>query len=1106
MSRKEKANNQAEILIVEDSPTQAEQLKYILEEEGHHISVAYNGKEALSSINKHKPTIVVSDIVMPEMDGYQLCRHIKTEEKLDEIPVILLTALSDPKDVVRGLECGADNFIVKPYDEKYLLSRIQYILTNLELRKKEKTQLGVQLFFGGRKYFITSERQQILDLLLSTYETAVQKNNELIKAQDELRTLNDKLEEKVGERTVALEAEIIERKRVEENLRKSERGLNEAQRIAQLGNWEWDIEKNEVYWSEGIPPIFGLVPKESDVSYETFLNSVHPEDREFVKKSVNDALYEKKPYTIEHRIMQPDGSVRIVHEEGKVRYSETGKPIRMFGTVQDITERKQAEQALRESEDRYRDLVENSQDLICTHDLQGNFLSVNPAAAKLLGYDRSTILSMNVRDILAPEVRDEFPSYLDTIRKQGHAKGLMLIQTATGEKRILEYNNTLRTEGVASPIVRAINHDITERERAEQALRESEERYRILVETSPDAITLFDLNLNIIMVNQTTLSLFGYGRQEEVIGKSVLNYLVPEQLARAREDIGRLLETGSIGTVEYTLLKKDGTRFPAELRASLITDREKKPSAILCVIRNITERKQAEEALRNREQEIRVIAENVPALFSYVGTDGRYCFVNKRYEEWFGVPQTEVIGKHFREILGGATYEIIKGHVERVLTGHRVHYEEVLPYSYGGTRYVSGDYVPDRDDSGKVKGFFVLVTDITERKRAEEEMAALQEQLRQSQKMEAIGQLAGGVAHDFNNLLTIIKGYSQLSLTELREEDPLKENLKEVGKAADQAARLTRQILAFSRRQMMEMKVLDLNTILRDLDKMLRRVIGEDVELVTLLAGELGRARTDPGQVEQVIMNLAVNARDAMPHGGKLTIETANVELDEEYARNHIAVKPGDYVMLAVSDTGVGMTPEVRDRVFEPFFTTKEKSKGTGLGLSTVYGIVKQSGGNIWVYSEPNHGTTFKIYLPRVDEPLEELKQEVVRERIHRGGETILLVEDEAEVRKLAARVLEKQGYTVLEARNGEEALFLFQNKKEPIHLILTDVVMPQMGGPQLVEQLRQVRQDIKVLYMSGYTDNSITHQGVLEKGMNYIQKPFTIDGLTRKVREVLDM
>jgi CheY-like chemotaxis protein len=371
--------------------------------------------------------------------------------------------------------------------------------------------------------------------------------------------------------------------------------------------------------------------------------------------------------------------------------------------------------------------------------------------------------------------------------------------------------------------------------------------------------------------------------------------------------------------------------------------------------------------------------------------------------------------------------------------------------------------------------------------------------------MEAIGRLAGGIAHDFNNLLTVIKGYSQLSLLGLKEDSPLRGNIEEINRATDRSADLIRQLLIFSRRQVMEMRVLDLNILLQNLDKMLRRVIGEDIELVTLLAEDPGRVKTDPGQIEQVILNLAVNARDAMPSGGKLTIETANVELDETYARRHVAVTPGRYVMLAVSDTGVGMTPEVRDRVFEPFFTTKEKGKGTGLGLSTVYGIVKQSEGNIWIYSEPGHGTIFKIYLPQAEGLLEEVKEKVVGEELPRGSETVLVVEDEQEVRKLAVRILRGQGYKVLEASNGTDTLTICKEQKDPFHLILTDVVMPQMSGCQLVEQLRRVYQNFKVLYMSGYTDNTIVHHGVLERGINYIQKPFTVGALADKVREVLD-
>jgi nitrogen-specific signal transduction histidine kinase len=394
--------------------------------------------------------------------------------------------------------------------------------------------------------------------------------------------------------------------------------------------------------------------------------------------------------------------------------------------------------------------------------------------------------------------------------------------------------------------------------------------------------------------------------------------------------------------------------------------------------------------------------------------------------------------------------------------------------------------------------------DITDRKRAEQEMKALEEQLRQSQKMEAIGRLAGGIAHDFNNILTIIKGYSQLSLSELKEGHPLRENLEGIKKSTDRATDLIRKILAFSRRQVMEMKVLDLNTLLMDLDKLLHRVIGEDIELVAVLAEDLGRVKVDPGQIEQVILNMAVNAKDAMLNGGKLTIETANTELDEAYARSHLAVAPGRYVMLSVSDTGVGMSPEVKERIFEPFYTTKEKGKGTGLGLSTVYGIVKQSGGNIWVYSELGQGTTFKIYLPREEEPLEEIREKVVKEELPRGSETVLVVEDEEELRKLAVRFLQKQGYKVLEASHGDEALFISKKYEESIHLLITDVVMPGMSGRDLSERLTSLRPEIKTLYMSGHTHSAIIHHGVLEPGVNLLQKPFTPEALVRKVYEVL--
>ena len=395
--------------------------------------------------------------------------------------------------------------------------------------------------------------------------------------------------------------------------------------------------------------------------------------------------------------------------------------------------------------------------------------------------------------------------------------------------------------------------------------------------------------------------------------------------------------------------------------------------------------------------------------------------------------------------------------------------------------------------------------EIAERKQAEEKMVSLQEQLRQSQKMEAVGRLAGGIAHDFNNLLTVIHGHCEISLLQLQGNNPLREDIVEIKKAADRAANLTRQLLAFSRRQIMEMKVIDLNSLLRELEKMLRRVMGEDIELVTVLDDHLGKIKMDPGQMEQVVLNLAINARDAMPSGGTFILETTHVHLDEAYARTHISVEPGHYVMLSVTDTGSGMSPQVKERLFEPFFTTKEKGKGTGLGLSTVYGIMKQSGGNIWVYSEPGHGTTFRIYMPRVDQEADSLSRREDTVSMLYGNETILLAEDEPSVRGLAARVLRNQGYKVLEAVDGGEALQIASRHKERIDLLLTDVVMPQMGGKELYDQLKPLRPHLKVLFTSGYTENAIVHQGELAPGVAFLQKPFSPIFLTHKVREILD-
>ena len=642
-----------------------------------------------------------------------------------------------------------------------------------------------------------------------------------------------------------------------------------------------------------------------------------------------------------------------------------------------------------------------------------------------------------------------------------------------------------------------------ERFQAMQALRLSEERNRITLMSVGDGVLVTDAQGRVEAMNPVAESLTGW-RQSEAQGRPVEEVfrIINEVTREAVESpVARVLSEGIVvGLANHTvLLSKDGTERPIADSGAPIRAEDRETTGVVLVFRDQTEERAVQTALRASEERYRNALDGMMEGCQILSPDLRYLYVNDAAVAHSRKSREELLGHTMTEVYPGIEDSLLFAELGRCMTTRAARrMENEFHYSDGSTGWfeLSIEPVP--------QGVFILSIDITERKRTEEERAALADQLRHAQKLESVGRLAGGVAHDFNNILTGIIGYTDMALRQIGADSPFREDLCEVTRLAKRAADLTRQLLAFSRRQPLEPQVLNLNSVINDAGKMLRRVLGEDIDLHFVPTAGLGSVMADPGGMEQILLNLAINARDAMPQGGKLTMEASNVNLGTDYANQHIAVRPGPYVMLAVSDTGHGMDAATRERIFEPFFTTKEKGKGTGLGLATVYGIVKQHHGNIWVYSEPGKGATFKIYLPRVEIAADEVRPTPVT-KTARGGETILVVEDEASVRTLTERILTGQGYTVLTAADAEEAERVFTGSALHIDLLVTDVVLPGINGRKLHERLHALDSALKVLYVSGYTEDAIVHHGVLDVGIHFLQKPFTVDALAAKVRHVLD-
>jgi two-component system cell cycle sensor histidine kinase/response regulator CckA len=658
--------------------------------------------------------------------------------------------------------------------------------------------------------------------------------------------------------------------------------------------------------------------------------------------------------------------------------------------------------------------------------------------------------------------------------------------------------NVLITLAVGT-MVTAVNKALAKEIASRESLDRERNLLRTLFNTLPDFVFTKDTEARFTGCNGAALKLFGLDREDQVIGKSGFDFFPLEAATARHMDDLAVMAGETVVNHEERSVDLDGQPSWHQVFKAPLKNAAGETIGLLGISRNITDRKLAEAERSRLLTQLQLQIERMPLGYLLMDKNTLVTRWNPAAEAIFGFSESDVLGKNPMDVIVPPhARPTAASTVEKIQSGSmEAHVELEILTKKGAPITCEFHNTPLYDDDGLFTGFLSLAQNVTARK-------GLEGQLRQAQKMEAVGQLAGGVAHDFNNLLSVVLSHSDLALEDLKPGDPVRADVEEIRNAGTRAAALTRQLLMFSRQQVVEPKVLDLNEVLASVDKMVRRLIGEDIELTSVHGASLGHVRADRGSVEQVVVNLIVNARDAMPLGGKLTMETANATLDDEYAKAHVSVKPGPYVMLSVTDTGTGIDKATLARIFEPFFTTKGPGKGTGLGLSTVFGIAQQSGGTVWVYSEPGIGTTFKVYLPRVDEEKDEAVAPSAQTTLQ-GDETILLVEDELKVRDVARGILQRQGYTVLDAQSGEDALLLSARHIGPIHLLLSDVVMPKMSGPALAKLLAPGRPTTRVLFMSGYTDDAAVRHGVIEAEFSYLQKPITKESLSQKVRSVLD-
>ncbi|MBN2318420.1 MAG: PAS domain S-box protein [Acidobacteria bacterium] len=765
----------------------------------------------------------------------------------------------------------------------------------------------------------------------------------------------------------------------------------------------------------------------------------------------------------------------------------------------DLTEIMQRADALIKSEEKYRKLVENSLQGLSIYQDKG-LVFCNKTHADIFGYSIEELLaSIEATNLIHPEDRDlVLNRYSDLIAgKPTPAHYEHRIIRKDGEVRWLEINASL-IEFNGKPAVQVADMDVTERKSAEKVLRESEEQFRLIAETIDEVVWIYDpVKDKVVYVSPTHDRIYGYSR--EILQKkqsSFFDYVHPDDCQKAIAAVEEM-KSGQPLDNEFRIIRPDGSvRFIWD-RSFPIKDEKGQIKRFIGVAQDVTTWRRSEEALKESTDYLDQIINCISDPVFVKDYQHKLVLVNEAMSKFIGIPREKMLGKTGFELVSEKYVESLLEQEAVVLrTGNENVTQDTLPDADGNNHILMTKKTLLTKKSGE-KQIVGVVRDITEYKR-------LEAQFLHAQKMEAIGALAGGVAHDFNNLLTVITGYVDLLKQDHGHVDSSKKDLEQIERAVQHATSLTSQLLAFSRKQILNPRVLDLNAIISDMNPMIRRLISENIEYETTLTPEPGAIKADPMQIQQIVMNLVVNARDAMPGGGRLTIATTNVEIDKAFVEKNSDAETGRYVLLTISDNGIGMDPQTRSRIFEPFFTTKETGKGTGLGLSTVYGIVQQSGGYIQIDSEYKKGTSCRIYLPVAEAAAVDPESKKNAFLPGDGKETILVVEDEPSVRILTGRILRRCGYHVLEAENGEKALDLVRNCSEDIHLILTDAIMPGMNGKELVTQIHSVRPGIRVLYVSGYMDDTIVKQGILNSSIAFLQKPFTANDLIRKVQDAI--